>query len=430
MKDLTCEKPQYFNIRHTERGILTKNTKKTGNLHCIMAFKKIQESVIFQESFFEMTGHTDSEGAKVTLSEVEELDSSDSDYPQEEYLTASHKPQLKKETLHITDLEIESRHSTSNEEDKVKHSDAIDYEPVVSGMKRSGTFTKDISSVSTESTRTGSESNEYYSPSLFSSNTDYPEIHLHTTSDDDQVVSLGNEPTSALKRSGTFTKETPSIHIERTRSSSSDSPGESSVDMVDYSGTAGGLGNEPTSGLKRSGTFTKETPSIHIERTRSSSSDSPGESSVDMVDYSGTAGGLGNEPTSGLKRSGTFTKETPSIHIERTRSSSSDSPGESSVDMVDYSGTSGGLKRSGTFTKEPKTDFSIHSEDSSDEETTNSLRITEQGSATSKNSVKDKRRDTYTKDNGDLDAPLPAEDIDLDETLKASDDGSSSSEDL
>ena len=40
--DLDCQSPAYFNIRHTERGVQHRRTKRTGgNLHCIMAFKKV-----------------------------------------------------------------------------------------------------------------------------------------------------------------------------------------------------------------------------------------------------------------------------------------------------------------------------------------------------------------------------------------------------
>jgi hypothetical protein len=42
-KDLNCQNPYYFNIRHRERGIQRRKTKKIGgNLHCIMAFKKLE----------------------------------------------------------------------------------------------------------------------------------------------------------------------------------------------------------------------------------------------------------------------------------------------------------------------------------------------------------------------------------------------------
>ena len=40
--DLNCQSPAYFNIRHTERGVQHRKTKKSGgNLHCILAFKKL-----------------------------------------------------------------------------------------------------------------------------------------------------------------------------------------------------------------------------------------------------------------------------------------------------------------------------------------------------------------------------------------------------
>lgn len=40
--DLNTENPSYFNIRHTEKGVqLRKTKKKGGNLHCIIAFKKL-----------------------------------------------------------------------------------------------------------------------------------------------------------------------------------------------------------------------------------------------------------------------------------------------------------------------------------------------------------------------------------------------------
>jgi hypothetical protein len=41
-KDLHCKSPEFFNIRHTEQGIQTKNTKSTGNnINCIMIFENM-----------------------------------------------------------------------------------------------------------------------------------------------------------------------------------------------------------------------------------------------------------------------------------------------------------------------------------------------------------------------------------------------------
>jgi len=40
--DLNCQSPEYFNIRHTDRGVQTRKAKKKGgNLHCILAFKSL-----------------------------------------------------------------------------------------------------------------------------------------------------------------------------------------------------------------------------------------------------------------------------------------------------------------------------------------------------------------------------------------------------
>lgn len=40
--DLNTQNPEFFDIRHTERGIQYRKTKKTGgNLHCIMAFQRL-----------------------------------------------------------------------------------------------------------------------------------------------------------------------------------------------------------------------------------------------------------------------------------------------------------------------------------------------------------------------------------------------------
>lgn len=40
--DLNTQNPEYLDIRHTERGIQQRKTKKmSGNLHCIMAFQRV-----------------------------------------------------------------------------------------------------------------------------------------------------------------------------------------------------------------------------------------------------------------------------------------------------------------------------------------------------------------------------------------------------
>ena len=90
--DLTRRSPEIFNIRHTERGVQTRNTKtKGGNLHCIMAFKKteVRPSGFFfslQDGSQQVKGQSADENADILTvpdSEMEDLNSSDSDYPPE-----------------------------------------------------------------------------------------------------------------------------------------------------------------------------------------------------------------------------------------------------------------------------------------------------------------------------------------------------------
>ena len=83
--DLTCESPQCFNIRHTERGIQTRRTRRQGgNLHCIMAFQ-MQESeewgVIDQT--FSPEPPKSATSATNRHTPIETLDSSESDFPRE-----------------------------------------------------------------------------------------------------------------------------------------------------------------------------------------------------------------------------------------------------------------------------------------------------------------------------------------------------------
>jgi len=85
--DLTCKLPEYFNIRHTERGVQSRRTKKVGtNLHCIMAFKKLEEKIPQTSSGgitlnFSPPQKQHSPENFVDETASEDLDSSDSDYP-------------------------------------------------------------------------------------------------------------------------------------------------------------------------------------------------------------------------------------------------------------------------------------------------------------------------------------------------------------
>lgn len=80
--DLTCESPQCFNIRHAERGIQTRKTRKQGgNLHCIMAFQMQEPS-----QWGAVDVIVSPEPPKVTSgahrrTPIESLNSSESDFP-------------------------------------------------------------------------------------------------------------------------------------------------------------------------------------------------------------------------------------------------------------------------------------------------------------------------------------------------------------
>lgn len=64
--DLNCQSPEYFNIRHTHHGIQTRKTKrKGGNLHCILAFKSLEQSTADKENIKEILPDNMSETSSV-----------------------------------------------------------------------------------------------------------------------------------------------------------------------------------------------------------------------------------------------------------------------------------------------------------------------------------------------------------------------------
>ena len=241
MKDLTCELPQYFNIRHTEKGILTKTTKRAGsNLHCIMAFKKLQDS--FTVPIFDPS-HTGDDSP--SLSEVEELNSSDSDLPSS------------------------PRDFTRGGESwdgRVPNVDDVDLGTIASSPVQTNADSKLM-----EERLSGSGDSDCGAEAAMKNDEQEPKL-----------------PVLRLRRSGTFTKEKPILKVEKPRPLSSDS--ESSVDASNISDrgaasstenlTEGGSDSEgdsaavsetsqgdvdsgsPVVRLKRSGTFTKEKPSV------------------------------------------------------------------------------------------------------------------------------------------------------------------------
>ncbi len=357
MKDLTCELPQYFNIRHTDRGILTKKTKRTGtNLHCIMAFKKIQSS--FATPIF-MPADPSADMAP-TLSEVEELNSSDSDLPSSPNSYGSQRgvcgdtggaePSVEEvdlgtvdsgtfSAIHLSGADLESSGKGSTDgamsgemdvgtklsvDDLVleEGSSLVSDEAVLTSTPR-GLIMTDSNGIRHENT--GVKSTE--------------DLSLSPTTSEVPVNQDGQEispPAINLRRSGTFTKEKPTLRVEQRRIPSSDS--ESSMEITSegnpvldgnnspqgWSKLRDSPAQDPSSGgssptgppigtLKRSNTFTKEKPTLEsydgLDRSSPQewilSQDSPGPDY-----YSGSSPDTSPKPT--LKRSNTFTKEKPS----------------------------------------------------------------------------------------------------------------------
>ncbi|CDR17597.1 unnamed protein product [Oncorhynchus mykiss] len=76
--DLNTQNPEYLDIRHTERGIQCRKTKKVGgNLHCIMAFQRVNWQklgpwALNLENLRHDLHHQGSERAQGGLAEVQE----------------------------------------------------------------------------------------------------------------------------------------------------------------------------------------------------------------------------------------------------------------------------------------------------------------------------------------------------------------------
>ena len=167
---------------------------------------------------------------------------------------------------------------------------------------------------------------------------------------------------SSIRRSGTFTKESKNSKpvINKMRP-----PSEYSSDQIQESGSESESSNShqvSPSSIRRSGTFTKESRDSKpvINKTRP-----PSEYSSDQVQESGSESESSNShpvSPSSIRRSGTFTKESkdskPVINKMRP-------PSEYSSDQIQESGSESessnshpvspsSIRRSGTFTKESK----------------------------------------------------------------------------
>lgn len=290
MKDLTCETPHTFNIRRVREGVLTKRTKR--NIHCIIALKRVHQTTSSQlynmDSSFG-TEEYDGEIEEVPPSEVEDLDSADSDYPesQEGESTSSHNLQ----SVHMMDLDCIDAVETSTTTDttltlvgQLDTSMTDVTQPVAVGVRRRGTFTKEGPDIPIKLTRTASSDSDY---SVSSGGGDTSELPLDGEGNSESGLNRSGSFSledgagkSRMKRSGTFTIHAPT---ERPQAWSSDDDSDTS-----------GLDQE---GIRR--TITRESSAElsfkDSEAIAKSSSSSESELSLD------------------IRREGTYTVITPSV---------------------------------------------------------------------------------------------------------------------
>ena len=340
MKDLTCKQPEYFNIRHTERGVQTRKTKKVGgNLHCIMAFKKLEEKLQLTSgggillNFAQPPPEDLASLADEAASE--NLDSSDSDYPLSQDLDREpswatklqvHSPEvwgaIDIENIDTSQLVVEEVDAPLQ-----THHLQTDHKPVSGDLshKRTGTFTKRKEAKSDKdlgqnpSTAFDNISDEGF-VMVPSAHLTTPEIQVTATADFEPAdENTGSPSPTKIKRTGTFTKKRSSLSPTQQESPPSE--------QIDFEPSDEDTGSPSPTKIKRTGTFTKK-------RSLSPTQQESLPSEQKLVSEK-------------LRRTGTYKKKSPSLNLSPSELSGEDS--DSSVEAINL--TSSPLKRSGTFTK-------------------------------------------------------------------------------
>ena len=402
--DLTRRSPEIFNIRHTERGVQTRNTKrKGGNLHCIMAFKKLEAG---PSEFFINVGqpldeqdnsqqNPEEAELQVPESEVEDLNSSDSDYPVEtsernriidmqEEATQTSLMDAGKQVVEawrnarVTQGGEKSSDGIRIPTEDLEEIEGVDVGQVVQDGADDGsdpldsTLTEETPPMLAAEIEQSSLPDERNDPLLTGSNV--PVIQASSP----PPLNVDSTSPTVVRKYGTFRKKRSSLLPNKTRSLSSSSDEDSNqspsvkrrsrnnanskgkkIDSDSNNMANLEVENSAGAGIQRRGTFTKEVPTIHVERTRplsttSNSSDQDdlarNGSAVEGVDFDGaptTESGLK------LKRSGTFTKgPAPALGQAPQLTDDGTSTNELAVPTDSSSPGSSNLRRSGTFTKE------------------------------------------------------------------------------
>ena len=385
--DLNTKRPEFFNIRHTERGIQLKKTKRLGgNLHCIMAFKK-QEEVAYVT-----TGPVvlpEPQELQQSSSEVENLDSSDSDFPlstreDDVVIEGVDAPYGSGEALEAVDSAIANLEVMDIEDDLQMSSDYMymtTHQSTIPQIhvQNSQTNTSSVATTTEKSiTRIRSGTYVKQSDPLQSLEQEHEEMFVSPT----------------IKRTGTFTKEKkPSVQqrssflsesSDRDSGSEADLPTEPLENMLQVpQAYAADVSSESDSevpalstggAIRRRGTFTKENkPSVQqrssllsesSEQDSGSEADLPTEPLENMLQVpQAYAADVSSESDSevpalstggAIRRRWTITKEKPQIKVSSVADSDSsngqlDEVVASSQDTITF--TTDYHSRSGTYTK-------------------------------------------------------------------------------
>ena len=390
MTDLNTKRPEFYNIRHTERGVQSKKTKRSGgNLHCIMAFKKLEE--VQEQVFVRPAVLPEPHELQQSSSEVENLDSSDSDFPLspkkgEDKFVFVKGVDPQNEEFEAVDFALANLESMDiNDSVKISTQEFKDAEVSVSPVEQEepelqNTTVPYIQVDKPITPRMNDTTAVNVSPRQ---RTGTYIKHKSPTQEDDTKLFQPIQTSPSIKRSGTFTKAT-KPRVERTSppsdySSDPDSEAEpvSSQEVqalqvpglyildASSSGSEGEVSPKSGATVRRKGTFTKKRPEITVSRVVDSESSS--EETAEVVASSQDSSML---TTDYRDRSGMFTKRKEGERVDSDSSLDFEyfegvdldetlrAPNDPAVDNTTVEETillppeeGNYLKRSGTFTK-------------------------------------------------------------------------------
>jgi hypothetical protein len=361
--DLTCESPQWFNIRHPERGVQTRKTRRQGrNLHCIMGFQmqrtsewEIADSTLSPEPPKAELGVSVSSRSRTP---VETLDSSESDFP--------HEPEAS------SDVDANDLLDTlqSDDEHVANFPGMLDgAAPLLSSIENEGKKSEVVEEADAPQTvitpatpkvaELTSDKPDYQQPSEQADDIIDEEDQLNRTltpTEEDSpygnaengplidVESLQPEEGDYIQRTGTYRKSKPSLSPD-VRPGMIENEHQLETNSAELTGDY----------TRRSGTFRKEKPSL-LTTPQTSITDVNGATSTaannQVVVHSADTGEQLEDDTVDLRRDNsplveplTVDTEEPDLHNVEVKSS----------EQKHEHSEGSGLKRSGTFRKEKPT---------------------------------------------------------------------------